>query len=593
MRTTFLGFLGASLALTACGGGGGGGDRTPPTIVAAAFVGNAATPASGDLLLLTLSESVTLAAGKLIDDADLELSAGSLGAVTVAPAAHSARVVAVTLGPGVDFAPDAATIRFRAGNDAVLDANGNRATAGSPVVVKRGDADAPQITSLTLNGIDGVLSGTGSAGGTLQTPRTGIRIDVGFSDATGVDGSRAVVTASTPVSVSGASRSAGATLTDALVATTTPTSASFAVPAAVLFTPGPLTLTVWVIDQTDRPSAPATFSFQTVDTSNGIRPFETTQVWFLDLSRDVESFTAQSNGTEVTEVTIVGGANGRSDLEDLFLITGLLAPVPLPNVSSGMDSNQFVLELFRSRILAELAGAFDGVRISFTFTSPGTFPQGQSSVPYANATFSRICIAGAARSTPVITLGAALFDPNNATQNDNCLTDFNGVRLGVFLHAAVREGYLAGASGTFHMTYGQFTPSLNGGVPIGGNAQDGARLTGANTDGRATAIHAAINRMGRLAAIVVAHECGHSMGLVANGAMPAGLYGGLPQFFPLGPGQPAANANGHIQNTSLFPQGAQNIMSPAIDFDTAQASGTKFNSLNLAYLREQALYNEQ
>ncbi len=109
-------------------------------------------------------------------------------------------------------------------------------------------------------------------------------------------------------------------------------------------------------------------------------------------------------------------------------------------------------------------------------------------------------------------------------------------------------------------------------------------------DPRIDEIDAALQALARLVAVVTAHECGHSMGLVANGPMPNGLYGDDATHFPLSGTQPASNANGHIQNTSLFPVGAQNVMSPAINFDAAQSAATIFNSLNKAYLQERATY---
>ena len=82
---------------------------------------------------------------------------------------------------------------------------------------------------------------------------------------------------------------------------------------------------------------------------------------------------------------------------------------------------------------------------------------------------------------------------------------------------------------------------------------------------------------------VVAHECGHSLGMVINGAMPTGLYGNDTTNFP-------NSADGHIRNTSLFPAGATNLMSPSLNFTLATDAASAFNTLNLAYLREQVFY---
>ncbi|MCK5943381.1 MAG: hypothetical protein KAI24_15475, partial [Planctomycetes bacterium] len=114
--------------------------------------------------------------------------------------------------------------------------------------------------------------------------------------------------------------------------------------------------------------------------------------------------------------------------------------------------------------------------------------------------------------------------------------------------------------------------------------QDGARLLGTVGDSRETAIDAALADLARFIATVTAHECGHSVGLVVNGAMPTGLYGNDTTNFP-------GSANGHIRNTSLFPAGATNVMSPSLSYSTATDAQTDFNTLNKAYLQEQVFYN--
>ena len=82
---------------------------------------------------------------------------------------------------------------------------------------------------------------------------------------------------------------------------------------------------------------------------------------------------------------------------------------------------------------------------------------------------------------------------------------------------------------------------------------------------------------------MTAHECGHSVGLVQNGAMPVGLYGNDAVNFP-------GSTDGHIRTAALFPSGAINVMSPALSYSLAINPATGFNSLNKAYLREQVFY---
>ena len=73
------------------------------------------------------------------------------------------------------------------------------------------------------------------------------------------------------------------------------------------------------------------------------------------------------------------------------------------------------------------------------------------------------------------------------------------------------------------------------------------------------------------------------MGLVQDNAMPTGLYGNDTTNFP-------GSSEGHIRNSSLFPSGSTNVMSPSLSYSSTLNTNTAFNSLNLAYLREQVFY---
>jgi hypothetical protein len=98
-------------------------------------------------------------------------------------------------------------------------------------------------------------------------------------------------------------------------------------------------------------------------------------------------------------------------------------------------------------------------------------------------------------------------------------------------------------------------------------------------------IGGAITDLGRFTALVLAHECGHSLGLVRDGAPPNGLFGGDSVNFP-------GSTAGHVvMPSALFPGQSFNIMSPAISYPGAIDVRSGFNSLNLAYLREAVIYN--
>lgn len=579
----------ALLLVAACSGGGGGGSgaNVAPTIVAAAFVGASSTPQAGETLLLFFSEDVELVNDTLVTDADVTLSGGgTLGSVTASPVLASSRQVTITLGSGVAFTPGTTTITLSPDNDSVRDGAGKLGEAGTPVAIGTSDGQAPTISNVTISGIDGELNGTGSAGGTLQVPPNGWSIDLTFADNGTVDVGSTVISATVSVGSSSGTQLAGVNLVPVLTAAgSTSTTASFLVPSTVTFPQATFTLSCTVVDTSGLASAARTFTARARNFVDSLRPFETgsnpSQLWFLDFSRDVESFTTSPISGGVS-VDTNAGANGRSDFEDILRIIGLNNSAPIPNVSAGKDSNVVAQDVYKARLLLDLAALFPGANVGFTLTRPaGTFSS--ASVPYSSFGYSQISIAGSADNPGV--LGIAIFDPSNTTQDDNTLTSYQGsTRLGIFLHTIADAGLGPPSVSTFRQTFGGLAPSL-GGTPIGDDPMDGQRLLGNSTinPARDALVTNALQDFARFTAVVVAHECGHSMGLVENGPMPTGLYGNDSTNF-------SGSSDGHIRNTSLFPPGATNVMSPSLTYSSTINAASAFNTLNLAYLREQIFY---
>jgi len=578
-----------ALCLVAACGGGGGGSSTPgprgPQIVSAAFVGATSTPQSGDSLVLAFAGDVTLVGAALLTDLDVVLSdARTLGDVTTAPTQLGPRIVSVPLGSGVDIVPGATTVAMASANDAVRDDRNRLGGRGNPVTIGLSDGMPPNLTRVTLAGVDDELNGTGPAGGVLQVPPNGWTVDLAYNDNTGVATAATRITANVAVTTTAGSQAAGTNLVPFLTATSLGAAqASYRVPASVVFPSGDCTVTATVFDGSGLSSAPRNFACRVRSFTNSLRPFETTvnpsQVWFLDFTRDIESLSTR-NITGGVAVDVTAGANSRSDFEDVLHVLGLQTGSPLPNVSGSLDSNQVTQALFKAAMIAVLDDLFAGANIQFTLTQPAGSFGSNFNLPYDSIGYSQISIAGASNITGV--LGVAIFDPNNATQNDNTRTNFQSTRLGIFLHTIANVGMGPPSTSLFRTTFGPLAPAL-GGTAVGANGQDGQRLMGTLQDARAGQILAAIEDLARFTAVIIAHECGHSMGLVQNGAMPLGLYGNDESNFP-------GSADGHIRNTSLFPAGSMNVMTPAISYTAALNPATAFNTLNLAYLREQVFY---
>jgi hypothetical protein len=584
--------------LTGCGGGGGGGGGAPlndqaPTLVSVTFLGAGPNPVAGDKLRLTSSDAIALVAGAILSGADMQINGGTI-VITGSATLISTYVLEVTLGAGVAMTTGTTMLSFGVDNDAVSDTSGKLAIAGTPRPLKKADAEVPTVTNVTLSGVVGALNGTGAAGGTLQVAGNGFSVDMTYQDtSSAVDPALNIVSVNVPVLVNGTSFVAGQNIVPHLTASASATAAVYSVPGGVVFPVGAVTITCFCLDTTGRVSAAKSFSFTTRTMTAALQPFEKTvnakQVWFLDTSRDVESLSINLASSSA-RVMVTAGANSIPDLEDVFQILGLRVSNPIPNVSGSMNSNQVIMSQFQAKVLADLATFYAGANVSFTFASPGTFPAAQV-VGYNSFTFSQMCIAGSATTTGATGVaGLAIFDPHNEFHENDCLIGFNGERLGVFLQTLANGAYLAPPTTTFASHFNLFAPTMIGGgtgIPIGSHPdnKDGTRLTNPALDTRAGKIATAIQNLARFTAVIVAHECGHSMGLVQNAPMPAGLYGNVLGAFP-------DSSAGHIKMPSaVFPGNSINIMTPAISYVGTLDPATRFNTLNLAYLREAAIYN--
>ncbi len=550
----------------------GGSDLMTPTIASASFVGAGASPAAGDVIHLLMSRDVELTA-QTLDDDDLQLSDGSVGTIVGTALQLDSRTVQVRLGAGTTFTPGTTTVVFTGRNDAVVSRSGLPAQGGTPRVVEVGDGDRPTILGVTLNGVSDTFNGRGAAGGVLMVPRNGFSVDIQHTDGTsGVDRARTQITTNTVVETPLGALPAGTDITGWTTMSTAGNVTSFRIDPEIVFPDGFASITGVVVDQTGMSSEPQSFVFKVTDATSALRPTERTQVWYLDTTRDLESYDVDGNG-----VNVIGGANGRSDLEDLFEVVGLYG---------GGGLNRMVMSGVENAILERLQQYCFGVDAVFTFDRPGPPFPSEESVGYPTFPYSQICIAGAAdyKGTSSL-LGLAIFDPNNTTQDNDCLADVLGERLGVFVHTLVHGYMTAGSTTTYRLTFDPLTPWF-GGTPIGNDSLDIQRMTGQLNDARTVVIENAIDRMGYFIASVVAHECGHSMGLVQDGAMPVGLFGGDATNFP-------GSTSGHIDTSFQYTGFAMNLMSPFIDFDGAIDPGSSFNHLNLTYLREQVLYGNK
>ncbi|MHC4944808.1 MAG: hypothetical protein ACYTG7_17475, partial [Planctomycetota bacterium] len=270
------------------------------------------------------------------------------------------------------------------------------------------------------------------------------------------------------------------------------------------------------------------------------------------------------------------------------------SPVNVPG--TGGNSNKFMEGLIFDAIKTELKDTiFEGVNITFTEQNEGGLPGNTAQTAYSSFTHSQIAIGG---ESDVGALGVAFVDRANACQDNDILysgsSPYNpGLHLGVFTTRMLKYEINGSVWGIFRTTFDDFIPGR--GTPVGEGADDqdilmdmagtGPAVVGA-AETRKEATELGISRLARYIAVIAAHEMGHSMGLSVTGPCPNGLHGGDSDNFP------GSNSN-HIDLSSfpeLYTLPAINIMVPATNFWMATATGTRFNKLNMAFLKETVFY---
>ena len=289
----------------------------------------------------------------------------------------------------------------------------------------------------------------------------------------------------------------------------------------------PVTVTARATAVDGQPSADAAFAFEVRELTPDLDPFETPDLWLLDFRRDAWSI-AVVEGPADFAVTSTPGANGVADFDEMLAALGFLGP--------DSEFNQAFVQRFRAELRANLHAMFllaqdgsftdDSVRIRIAFDGEPDAPEpGEYS---EDGGFSMMAVGGDSLNpdgTPTGYLGMSWLDWNNTGPDDN-----SGVEHGVFFTALMRKtAGLAGLKPLLSLT----VPAT--GTPLGGLQGDALLLDPAySPPNDADPLHKKRSTLVKLffkvggigLAALTAHEMGHSLGLVAPGAPPAGLFGG-------------------------------------------------------------------
>ncbi|MCA8942119.1 MAG: Ig-like domain-containing protein [Planctomycetes bacterium] len=439
------------------------------------------------------------------------------------------------------------------GPDGVRESSGNwleESAASQFRIYSQVDALEPSV-AVTLNATNALRADD------LVMPPFGFEVNVSAIDSNtyNQDMSSAEITISGPSTID--SETVFAT------AIVEPTTVTYRVPSTHELSPGSYTLTARVRDLSGNLGVAADFKFDVAGATDDVVPFERTQVvWLrLDLDRD---------------------GNGRGDfLDDLYRL-GFASDAGIGTINDRM------FEVLRDGILSRVHQLYerkpnggrlgsDSVPIRFTHRQPlgvasmqmalgGFDPEGASNRGYGDETSG--------------TLGRALYDYRNARFNDNN----TGVNPGVgvfpaelFLYeASIHDDVYPSFVTTFGQAFLPIQPDM-GGDPVGTDARD-ATVISASFDyatastlerARYNQIFIAADQWATAIGTILAHEAGHSLGLVAPGRESYELHG---------------DASLHNEYANL-----SDIMAAAVGYDGLVTLDYAFRDLNLAYLRHRLL----
>lgn len=537
----------------------GSGDTTPPTVLSISPTDGASGVSLGVTVVATLSEPLDPSSVNSTTATIRPGSPPSGGAVAANVSLTGTNDDGIRIDPSANLA--AATTYTVTLSTGIRDLAGNPLAASftstftTEVVIT--DATAPTVDALTLNAIPPDFNGTDSGEGTLLVPPSGFTIHIAYSDVggSGIDVSSLSVVSDQPLGGGAATGGVDAGQNFAARFTATSSGATLRVPSSLAFPTAAQLLRVTIRDGAGNLSAERSFDFLVEPFTAQSQPFENEKTWFFDFSADRER-----NGDV---------ANGVPDFQEDLLLYGLRSGSPVAVNNTSLDSNQVVQNLIEERSLEIMRGfyGYSGTRNSvkgainlrFVRTNPG-------------GTFSRMVVGGGDGSSG--TLGRAFLVLNNSGEVDNNLS--GTTLLGIFTLNCFNN--FSGQSSFSSV----FNPLIA--TPVGADSNDPTildpgfdRMAAGNTSAqnqRYDVVFDGIETLARVIGNIGAHEAGHSVGLVADDALPNGLLGGS-----LG-----NSTSAHVREGA-----GANLMDASVSFNETQNLGASFTDLNRAYLEETAI----
>ena len=436
----------------------------------------------------------------------------------------------------------------------------------------------PRVTGITVEGVPLAMNGsvpfTNLAGEQesfrLFLPAHGFTLQVFFApheNGGAIDPSSLCVTADRSLGPAGGIP-AGADLGPRFLAGEE--EAALTIPESLAFPWGRVTVRATIADRLGNRSEECAYEFTIESRGEAFHPFAARDVWGIDLARDNWTMAVDRIGGHVV-ITPTFAANGTPDFLDDLALLGLY---DAGHAAEGIR----VAALVKEQLVAELRGFY-------TRPDDGVLPGAPVAIEFTLAVSGATSVIGIGGSDPggVYTLGRAYFDRGNARREHNAAAS-----LGIFSTNLIR--FYINWSAVFRNLFDPFIPGR--GQPVGTAPEDARVLSdefvpgdGANTpdeEARYDAIVRAARGLARALAAIAAHEIGHSVGLIANGPPPFGLFGG----------EKNAEFAGAYTDPYHLDTPGNNLMESAMDFHVTQHTDWQalaFNPLAMAYLLEKVL----
>lgn len=328
-------------------------------------------------------------------------------------------------------------------------------------------------------------------------------------------------------------------------------------------------------------TASTSYTFEAADLPAHLDPFPETDLWVVHTERDTFRMTVVElpDGTSDLRSTWTPAGDGVDDFDAPFFELGLMSRASPANARLVRDH---LIRKVKSHVQAIYRLTPDG--------QPGAGPniaivfEGDEGAPDPSTfdgTFSRIALTGDGDASDQLagTFGRALIDWNNQEREDDAVFG-----LGVWPTALARA-ILRNSLGVLLLE--PYRPA-QGGTPFGDDPDDLQFLGRDDVDpGTLTgtapsryAIYELVMDLGGMAlASILAHEIGHSLGLVPPGAPPVGLFAGMDVDFVV-----TVTDDAHIDTEGL------NVMQTGGNLNLTEAIGGErpaFEPLSWAYLTRQ------